>query len=381
MQRWTLIGVMATAVIALALPIYAINEPSRLTQAQQTLVAEATEQGEIIYAENCALCHGAAGEGIGTYPGLANEGVQTMDYEAIFKVIDRGRDNTAMAAWGVEEGGVLNNWEIDQVITMIQQGDWTSTAQTVEALDLTPPTVLTAEISAETLAQLTNLPNGELIARALPVYAANCAGCHGAQGEGSSIAPVVNSDTLRQQNDDQQLERIIAKGVPGTLMAGWDKTLSESELTDLVGLIRHWDDIPAGAIPQQAAPAIASTDAEVIANGERLYGIVCASCHGVNGQGRPMAPALNTQTFLQNTNDQAIKAIITQGIPETRMPAWGGRLTDEELNALVSYLRSWEGSAPAVAEPTMPGMMGGRRPMWMNNQNQDQGGSFWDWFR
>lgn len=63
-----------------------------------------------------------------------------------------------------------------------------------------------------------------------------------------------------------------------------------------------------------------------------------------------MAPALNVQSFLTQTNNQAIKAIISQGVPNTRMPAWGGRLSDDELNALVSFIRSWEPTAPAVAQ-------------------------------
>ncbi len=367
MKKWTIVGLIMTTIITVALPIYAFNESNRMTQSQADLLAEWIEQGEVIYAENCVVCHGAAGEGISAYPGLDNQGVHEMDYEAAFKVIERGRYDTAMAPWGVNEGGVLNEMQIDQLIAMIQHGDWAETAHTVQRLGLTPPTVISVEIPEEVLADLANLPHGEIIVRALPVYGANCAGCHGAQGEGTAIAPALNETDLRDKKTDQDLSLIIANGVPGTLMAGWQQALDPQTIDDLVGLIRYWPEIPADAIPQPELPPLASTDAEVIAAGEKLYDVACSNCHGSDGQGTRMAPALNVQSFLADTNDQAIKAIISQGVPDTRMPAWGGRLTDEELNSLVSFIRAWQPDAPAVAQPSQGGMMEGQGggPPWM----------------
>jgi cbb3-type cytochrome c oxidase subunit III len=368
MRKWMIIGFMATIMIAITLPIYAFNETTRMTQAQAQLLAESIDQGQIIYAENCVVCHGLDGQGISAYPGLDNEGLRNMDYDSIFKTIDRGRYDTAMAAWGVNEGGVLNDMQIDQLIAMIQHGDWTETAQTVERLGLSPPTVISLELSDDLLAEIANLPHGEIIARALPVYAANCIGCHGAEGEGTGIAPALNDISVRQKTD-AELHRTITSGVPGTLMASWSQARTSPEIDDLVGLIQYWDEIPMGLIPQPELPPIASTDAAVIAAGAALYDIACANCHGSDGQGTRMAPSLNVQGFLSETNDQAIKAIISQGVSNTRMPAWGGRLSDEELNSLVSFIRAWEPTAPAVAQPTQGGTMGGPGggPPWMQN--------------
>lgn len=37
------------------------------------------------------------------------------------------------------------------------------------------------------------------------------------------------------------------------------------------------------------------------------------------------------------------------------MPAWGGRLSDADLNALVAFLRSLEATAPVIgASPARP---------------------------
>jgi cbb3-type cytochrome c oxidase subunit III len=363
MSKWMIVGLIATAIIAVALPVYARNETGRMTMAQDGLLAVSIEHGQVIYAENCVVCHGTAGQGIAAYPGLDNDGIRTMAYDALRKVIERGRYNTAMAAWGVDEGGVLNDMQLDQLVAMMQHGDWAETGRTVEHLGLSPPAAIRAEISAAVLAELASLPHGEVIVRALPVYAANCTGCHGAEGEGSAIAPALNDPTLRSQQSAEELKRIITNGIPGTLMVGWNQALTDQEIADQAVLIGSWDEIPPGTIPPPDLPSITSSGTEVIAAGGQLYDIACSNCHGSDGQGTRMAPALNVQSFLAETNDLAIKAIISQGVSDTRMPAWGGRLSDDELNALVSFIRAWEPDAPAMAQPVQGG--GGGGPPWM----------------
>ncbi len=352
-----------------------------MANTQEKLLAESIEHGQVIFAENCVVCHGKDGQGIGAYPGLDNEGVRSMDYDTIFKVVDRGRYDTAMAAWGVNEGGVLNDMQIDQLIAMIQHGNWVETAHTVDRLGLGPPTVISIEISEDILAELASLPHGEVFTSTLPVYAANCIGCHGAQGEGTAIAPALNDDIPRSQNTDEDLNRIMTNGVPGTLMAGWNQALTEQEIVGLTGLIRYWDEIPTGLLPQPELPLVASTNAEVIAAGQKLYSVACSNCHGRDGQGTRMAPALNVQSFLAETNDLAMKAIISQGVPDTRMPAWGGRLTDAELNSLISFIRAWEPDAPAVAEPARGGPPGRRGGGFSSGQSQEGQDGAWSWLR
>lgn len=100
--------------------------------------------------------------------------------------------------------------------------------------------------------------------------------------------------------------------------------------------------------------------------GQRLYTQNCLTCHGAGGRGdgpaaaglqpRPadftqhMAPGLHTdgQVFLW----------IKEGYPGGgAMPAWGGRLSDEQIWQLVTYLRTFGGQAPGtIAEqrPTAP---------------------------
>ncbi len=81
----------------------------------------------------------------------------------------RGRYDTAMAAWGVNEGGVLNDMQVDQFIAMIQQGNWAETTHTVDRLGLSPPTVISFENSDDILAELAGLPHGEVRVRSSPL--------------------------------------------------------------------------------------------------------------------------------------------------------------------------------------------------------------------
>jgi mono/diheme cytochrome c family protein len=85
--------------------------------------------------------------------------------------------------------------------------------------------------------------------------------------------------------------------------------------------------------------------------GHQLWIANCATCHGTMGEGG-VGPALNSQQFLNSVNDDQIHGIIAGGIPGSEMPAWlnddGGPLTDQQISALVTYIRSWEKNAPSV---------------------------------
>jgi mono/diheme cytochrome c family protein len=99
------------------------------------------------------------------------------------------------------------------------------------------------------------------------------------------------------------------------------------------------------------ADALASQQRALVSTGQQLWGLNCASCHGMNGQG-VSAPALNSQQFLTSVADDQIHGIVAGGIPGTAMPAWwnefGGALTDQQIAAVVAFLRSWEKDAPSV---------------------------------
>lgn len=350
--KMRLLALLGTLMIMLAFASAWLREPDRQTAAAANLHAALVAEGTDLYAHNCAACHGASGEGLAAYPPLT--AAASMEAETLYKVIDRGRYNTAMAAFGVDEGGILTGMQIESVVEMLQAESWDTVAARTAELGLTPPEIVVAEVSEETFALVAALPDGELLTTGLTVYAEDCAACHGANAEGSALAPALNSEELRSRLSEADILRIIQVGVPGTLMSSWAGALSSSEQQAVTALIRRWGELDAAGVSLpviEAAPLDSSPEA--VASGQRLFNLLCTQCHGIDGFGSPIAPALNNQTFLSQTPDAAIQQIIAGGVIGTNMPSWAGYLTDADIAAITVYLRSLEVSAPIVA-PAQP---------------------------
>lgn len=344
-QTW--IGLLATLMILVVLVTTALREPVRQIEAAELIEAEAIAEGTLLYAENCVICHGASGEGLAAFPPLAM--LVEAESEDLYKTIERGRYNTSMAAYGVEEGGIFTKAQIDSLVTMIQAGDWGDIRQTVTDMGLMPPEMVAVELDEAAISQVEALPDGSTLAAGLNLYAAECTACHAPDGGGTSLAPALNTDELRTRLDDAAISRVIEQGVPGTLMAAWGNALDEQQIISLTALLRRWPEVDAAGISipvVEVAPVEISPEA--IAAGERIFSIACTSCHGSSGYGTPMAPALNNDLFLSTTSDAAIRQIIGMGVSGTIMPAWGGRLNENDINAIIAYLRSFEGNAPVI---------------------------------
>ena len=358
------LAILGASLLAIALGVYILIEPQRMTQAAVDLVNTQVVDGQIIYAENCAVCHNAAGEGIGANPALNTDGLKLMDYDTLYKTIARGRYNTAMPAWSVTDGGPLNDAAINALIVMIQNGDWRETQIVVADMGLAPRVPLSVTVPITTLEAIAALPDGAVLAKGIELYAANCIACHGANGEGSPLAPALNDPVIRAERTADQLIKTIGLGSPGTVMAGWNQRLSTEEIAALATFIQRWDEIPAEAIPQPPAQPIIVTE-QLLATGQTLYAQTCSRCHGTDGQGTRRAPALNVQTFFDKvTTDAAMVQIVTSGVPGTAMPAWGDRMSISEIEAVVAYVRNWASTAPAVA---VAQTTGGGGPPWQRN--------------
>ncbi|HNA89435.1 MAG TPA: c-type cytochrome [Anaerolineales bacterium] len=356
----SLIGLGATMLIAAGLGWYMLNEPTRILSAQTDVLNIQLDEAMTLYAENCAVCHGLNGEGIGATPALNNPALVTMPFEEIQKTIARGRYQTAMPAWSLLDGGPLSDYQIDELVLLIQYGDWTETGDRVINLGLAPLVPFTTEADPALLAQIGALSDGATLQTAVQLFAANCVSCHGADGLGTSIAPALNNEDTRAKTAEE-LTRTLTLGNTGTLMAGWSNTLTSEEISALITLVQRWQEVPLGTIPAPNVP-IPTTD-ESIALGSQLFAANCSRCHGPEGQGTPRAPSLNVQSFFVDKTDQAIQQIITNGVPGTAMPTWGDRMTEAEIQAITGFIRQWEATAPEVATLTRPG--GG--PAWRNN--------------
>jgi mono/diheme cytochrome c family protein len=105
--------------------------------------------------------------------------------------------------------------------------------------------------------------------------------------------------------------------------------------------------------------------------GSRLFSTTCTACHGSDGKGiLGLGKPLVDSPFVNKLNDDQLVAFLHVGRPaddpenttKVGMPAKGGNpsLTDEDLNAIVDYIRSLNGatvvqdlSADATPVPTL----------------------------
>ncbi|MGA8109203.1 MAG: c-type cytochrome [Acidobacteriaceae bacterium] len=87
-----------------------------------------------------------------------------------------------------------------------------------------------------------------------------------------------------------------------------------------------------------------------------LYEQNCRACHGPGGENGPAMDLANPE-FQALVDDNALRAIISNGLPGTQMPAWaqsaGGMLTDQQINAIIAGMRK-EWAKPNVFGGVMP---------------------------
>lgn len=87
-----------------------------------------------------------------------------------------------------------------------------------------------------------------------------------------------------------------------------------------------------------AVSAVAATP-----DGAAIYKAKCASCHGADGTGQTaMGKAMKLRDLgsadVQKLSDADLTTVTTDG--KGKMPAYKGKLTDEEIKALVTFMRT-----------------------------------------
>ena len=367
MNRYDLVTVTALVLIVLALPLYAWGEPERLAAVQALWQAESIAGASATYVEYCAACHGPDGQGTPAAPALDVEGLRTMDAESLYKVIARGRYDTAMAAWHLEEGGVLSDYEIDQLVTLIQDERWRDVRELAAAGGVfLPSSPLPApDFAAQTLVGAETRDPALL---GWQIYSQNCVICHGAEGEGRTLGVPLKTVEVSSRGS-AELQAIIAAGVAGTAMPAWAGQLEPSAIEHLVSFLQQWNELDAEelALTPAAAVRVDLDDPEAVIDfGSQLYAQTCSACHGENGSGGT-GPALNSLQILTAKTDEQIQQTILNGghRPNSIMPAFADLLTSIEINALVRFIRAWEPTAAWVDNPRGTAQGGG--PPWQRD--------------
>ncbi|MEO5378762.1 MAG: c-type cytochrome [Magnetococcus sp. DMHC-6] len=199
-----------------------------------------------------------------------------------------------------------------------------------------------------------------------------CASCHGEKGDGKSNAAQGLIPPPRNFTDPKALVDLtrekmlhaVQEGKTGTAMVAWKSLFTPKEIELLVDYIR--DTLMASSRAGDASP------------GRRIFADYCSVCHGDKGDTAIWARNGLTPSPRNFTTDQARKELslermlfsVTYGRPNTAMPAWGERLSKEEIQQVIDYIRKAflfpEGEAETLAK------MAAKAPATQNQGHQHQ---------
>lgn len=158
--------------------------------------------------------------------------------------------------------------------------------------------------------------------RCLLMLCAACAiaGCDRSAGERSDTSGSIGASASPEQSTASNL-----------LVAG-----------DSLRFIEHPDNLPAG-FPSSLKPLLVTNpyegDARALTIGGQLFiGYNCMDCHGAAGSGA-MGPSFQDGRWHFGGSSGEVFESIFQGRPDG-MPAWGGRISNEQIWMLTAYVRS-----------------------------------------
>jgi mono/diheme cytochrome c family protein len=183
-----------------------------------------------------------------------------------------------------------------------------------------------------------------------------CAQCHGEQGRGGVSPDVPALTGVARAFTAARLRTIIKHGLGESknpskpYMPVWGEVISKHQVSDLIAYLRAG--LP--VVPTAVAPPIPSGQGLAVEGASLYVRYGCINCHGPNGLGgvpNPLSPdktipPLSGLAFRQEFNtDAKIIAVIRAGsvigrAPIVSMPHWGGIIPNQQLQALVTYLKT-----------------------------------------
>jgi mono/diheme cytochrome c family protein len=177
------------------------------------------------------------------------------------------------------------------------------------------------------------------------LYRDNCVTCHGPKGQGG-IGPALNSRPFLTSVSDQTLFNLTSTGVPGTVMPAWNQAFggpfTSEQINDIVAFLRSWE-------PTAPEPEVVDNLPDP-ARGAVIYMQTCFICHGENGQGTNIAPALRDLEKLAAFDDIWYQQTISFGRPAKGMPTWGTVLSPEQIDDVVALIAAWREGRDVIAE-------------------------------
>jgi len=102
--------------------------------------------------------------------------------------------------------------------------------------------------------------------------------------------------------------------------------------------------------PSTAELVAAAQDPNLLEAGRQQFAKSCAPCHGERAEGL-IGPNLTDEFWLHGGKLTEIYATVVTGVTNKGMPPWGRALAPQQLQAVVAYLRTLQGTNPAGGKP------------------------------
>jgi mono/diheme cytochrome c family protein len=150
-----------------------------------------------------------------------------------------------------------------------------------------------------------------------------------------------------------------ATGLMAETISRSTSRMSDTDLRAIAVYLKDRPGDPANAGQNQQAASVAP-DSSVMKIGQQIYADECSACHRTDGKGSAgLFPALADAPVVQQTDSTSLLHVVLRGALSVAtpkaptapgMPAFSWILSDDQIAAVVTYIRnSWGNDAPAVA--------------------------------
>lgn len=168
------------------------------------------------------------------------------------------------------------------------------------------------------------------------LFANNCAQCHGADARGSKGFPNLTDGDWLYGGSLETITETITKGRMGVMPPMAAAVGTAEDVRNVANFVLS---LSGGAHNSAAAQL-----------GKPKF-VVCAACHGPEGKGNPAlgAPNLTDKIWLHGWGEASIVSMINSGKTNI-MPAFGERLSAEQIHVLAAYVWSLSQSSAVAAK-------------------------------